>query len=48
MPYTVLARKYRSRSFDDVIGQAPIATTLANAIKAGRIHHGYLFTEDSR
>ncbi len=44
MPYTVLARKYRSRSFDDVIGQAPIATTLANAIKAGRIHHGYLFT----
>ncbi len=44
MAYTVLARKYRSRSFDDVIGQEPIATTLANAIKSGRIHHGYLFT----
>jgi DNA polymerase-3 subunit gamma/tau len=44
MAYTVLARKYRSATFDEVIGQEPIATTLANAIKAGRIHHGYLFT----
>jgi DNA polymerase-3 subunit gamma/tau len=42
--YTVLARKYRSRTFEDVIGQQPIATTLVNAIKSGRIHHGYLFT----
>ncbi len=44
MAYTVLARKYRSQTFAEVIGQAPIATTLANSIKAGRIHHGYLFT----
>lgn len=44
MAYTVLARKYRSRTFDEVIGQEPIATTLANAIKTSRIHHGYLFT----
>lgn len=44
MAYTVLARKYRSRTFDEVIGQEPIATTLVNAIKVGRIHHGYLFT----
>ena len=44
MAYTVLARKYRSRTFDEVIGQEPIATTLVNAIKAERIHHGYLFT----
>ncbi len=44
MSYTVLARKYRSRTFDEVVGQAPVATTLVNAIKAGRIHHGYLFT----
>src|SRR5262245_43433802 len=44
MSYTVLARKYRSRTFDEVVGQGPIATTLVNAIKAGRIHHGYLFT----
>src|ERR1051326_7362111 len=44
MAYQALARKYRSRTFDEVIGQEPIATTLANAIKTGRIHHGYLFT----
>jgi DNA polymerase-3 subunit gamma/tau len=44
MAYTVLARKYRSRTFDEVVGQEPIATTLASAIRAGRIHHGYLFT----
>lgn len=44
MAYQVLARKYRSRTFDEVVGQAPIATTLKNAIASGRIHHGYLFT----
>jgi DNA polymerase-3 subunit gamma/tau len=44
MAYTVLARKYRSRTFDDVIGQKPIATTLVNAIRTGRIAHGFLFT----
>lgn len=44
MSYTVLARKYRSRSFDEIIGQDPIARTLVNAIKSGRIAHGYLFT----
>ncbi len=44
MAYTVLARKYRSRTFTEIVGQEPIATTLVNAIKAGRIHHGYLFT----
>ena len=44
MSYTVLARKYRSKTFDEVVGQEPIATTLKNAIATGRIHHGYLFT----
>ncbi|QOJ14307.1 MAG: DNA polymerase III subunit gamma/tau [Planctomycetia bacterium] len=44
MSYTVLARKYRSRTFDEVVGQEPIATTLSNAVRSGRIHHGYLFT----
>ncbi len=44
MAYTVLARKYRSQTFDDVIGQEPIARTLKNAVASGRIHHGYLFT----
>jgi len=43
MSYTVLARKYRSQTFDEVVGQASIVQTLKNAIKTGRIHHGYLF-----
>ena len=42
--YLVLARKYRSTTFDEVVGQEPIAQTLKNAISTGRIHHAYLFT----
>jgi DNA polymerase-3 subunit gamma/tau len=42
--YTVLARKYRSQRFEEVIGQDPIAQTLRNAIKTGRVAHAYLFT----
>jgi DNA polymerase III subunit gamma/tau len=44
MAYTVLARRYRSKDFDEVVGQEPIARTLQNAIKAGRVAHAYLFT----
>ncbi len=44
MSYTVLARKYRSRNFEEVIGQEAIARTLRNAVKTGRLAHGYLFT----
>ena len=44
MSYTVLARKYRSQTFNDVIGQDPIAQTLKNAIKTDRVAHAYLFT----
>ena len=44
MSYTVLARKYRSATFDDVVGQDPIARTLQNAIKTDRVAHAYLFT----
>jgi len=44
MAYTVLARKYRSRTFDEIVGQDAAATTLRNAVLSGRIHHGYLFT----
>jgi DNA polymerase-3 subunit gamma/tau len=44
MSYTVLARKYRSQTFDDVIGQDPIAQTLKNAFKTDRVAHAYLFT----
>ncbi len=42
--YLVLARKYRSTTFDEVVGQEPIAQTLVNAINTGRIAHAYLFT----
>jgi DNA polymerase-3 subunit gamma/tau len=41
--YTVLARKYRSQTFDEVVGQEPIATTLKNAITTDHVAHGYLF-----
>ena len=44
MSYTVLARRYRSTSFGQVVGQEPIAKTLTNAIAAGRVAHAYLFT----
>jgi DNA polymerase-3 subunit gamma/tau len=44
MAYTVLARKYRSQTFDDVVGQDPIAQTLKNAIKTDRVAHAFLFT----
>ncbi len=43
MSYTVLARKYRSQTFDDVIGQDPVAQTLKNAIRTDRVAHAYLF-----
>jgi len=44
MSYTALYRKYRPRSFCDVIGQEHITATLTNQIKADRISHAYLFT----
>ncbi|MBI1374100.1 MAG: DNA polymerase III subunit gamma/tau [Phycisphaera sp.] len=43
MSYTALARRYRSQSFADVIGQQPIAQTLKAAIASDRLHHAYLF-----
>ncbi len=42
--YTVIARRWRPKKFDDVIGQPHIVTTLKNSIKFGRIPHAYLFT----
>jgi DNA polymerase-3 subunit gamma/tau len=44
MAYTVLARRYRSQRFDDVVGQAAISQTLKNAIKTDKVAHAYLFT----
>jgi len=43
MSYLVLARKYRSRTFDEVIGQDHVARTLKKAIQSGRLAHAYLF-----
>src|SRR3954452_17485815 len=44
MSYTVLARRYRSANFDELIGQEHVAQTLKKAIESGRIAHAYLFT----
>jgi DNA polymerase-3 subunit gamma/tau len=44
MAYTVLARKYRPQSFDDLVGQEHVARTLGNAIEADRVAHAFLFT----
>ena len=43
-PYRVLARKYRPQSFDQLIGQDAMVTTLGNAIERGRIAHAFLLT----
>ncbi|MBX3387228.1 MAG: DNA polymerase III subunit gamma/tau [Phycisphaeraceae bacterium] len=43
MAYTALARRYRSQSFDQVVGQDAIAQTLKNAIATDRVGHAYLF-----
>src|SRR3989440_822269 len=43
MSYTVLARKYRSADFDELVGQNHIAQTLKKAIETQRIAHAYLF-----
>jgi DNA polymerase-3 subunit gamma/tau len=44
MSYTVLARKYRPQTFDDLVGQEHVAQTLSNAIRTGRVAHAFLFT----
>lgn len=42
--YQVLYRKYRPKTFEDVVGQEHVTTTLKNEIKLNRINHAYLFT----
>lgn len=44
MSYQVLARKWRPKTFSDVVGQAHILTALANSLKENRLHHAYLFS----
>ncbi|WP_315545645.1 DNA polymerase III subunit gamma/tau [Prevotella koreensis] len=43
MEYIVSARKYRPMSFDTVVGQQALVTTLKNAVKTGKLAHAYLF-----
>ncbi len=44
MSSPVLARKYRPRDFDALVGQEHVVQALANALKQRRLHHAYLFT----
>ncbi|MEW6365281.1 MAG: DNA polymerase III subunit gamma/tau [Acidobacteriota bacterium] len=44
MSYLALARKHRPQSFEEVVGQEPIVTTLRNSLERRRIHHAYLFS----
>src|SRR3978361_1671792 len=42
--YVVLARKYRPRTFEDLIGQQAMVRTLKNAFASGRIAHAFMLT----
>lgn len=44
MSYKALYRKYRSTTFDEIVGQRPIIKTLQNALNANKISHAYLFS----
>ena len=44
MSYQVLARKYRPKSFDTLVGQPHVVRALTNALTQQRLHHAYLFT----
>ncbi len=44
MSYQVLARKYRPRSFDTLVGQEHVVRALTHALEQRRLHHAYLFT----
>ena len=44
MSYQVLARKWRPKSFEELVGQKQTAKALINALESQRLHHAYLFT----
>ena len=44
MSYQVLARKWRPKSFDTLVGQDHVVRALTNALEQNRLHHAYLFT----
>jgi DNA polymerase III subunit gamma/tau len=43
-PYTVIARRYRPQTFEDVVGQDHVVQALRNAIRMNRVTHAYLFS----
>ena len=44
MSYQVLARKWRPKTFEELVGQEHVLGALVNALEQGRLHHAYLFT----
>ncbi len=44
MSYLVLARKYRPKTFEQLVGQSHVVQALTNALRTQRLHHAYLFT----
>ena len=44
MAYTALARKWRPRRFDEIVGQEHVVRALTHALESDRLHHAYLFT----
>ncbi len=44
MAYEALARKWRPRTFEEIVGQGHVSRALSNAIASGKIHHAYLFS----
>ncbi len=44
MPYQALARKWRPRRFEDLVGQGNVVRALVNALDRNQLHHAYLFT----
>ncbi len=44
MSYHVLARKWRPKSFETLVGQDHVVRALTNALEQNRLHHAYLFT----
>ena len=44
MSYQVLARKWRPKNFQQLMGQEHVVNVLANALAQERLHHAYLFT----
>ncbi|NOZ02270.1 MAG: DNA polymerase III subunit gamma/tau [Deltaproteobacteria bacterium] len=44
MPYQVIARKWRPQTFEEIVGQSHVTTTLMNSLESGRIGHAFLFT----